>query len=170
MRKLKVTLLLVAALFSAFALAEEKIAIVNLGAAIYGSDLAQKRQQELQARSEYAALQAKYDSSVADIKALQKEAEAKNMTWSDSQKAEFQKKMEYVRADIELTGRKIESELRDLQSNILRELQPKATEALKELVAQEGITILLRADAVITAKPEMDITAKLTERLNSKVK
>src|SRR5690606_32803154 len=111
---LKVALILLAALFSASVMAETKIAVVDLGAAIFGSDIAQSRQKELQGRSEYATLQAKYDSTAADIKALQKDAEAKSMTWSDDQKTEFQKKMEYLRADIELTARKLESEVRGL--------------------------------------------------------
>ncbi|MFA5631526.1 MAG: OmpH family outer membrane protein [Porticoccaceae bacterium] len=172
MRNLKVVLLLVTALslFSSSLLAQDKIAVVDLGAAIFGSDVAQKRQKDLQAKSEYAALQAKYESTAADIQAMQKEAESKSMTWSDTQKDEFQKKMEYLRADIELTARKLESEARALQNNIVRELQPKALEAIQELVAEEGITVLLRADAVLMAKPEINLTAKLTERLNSKTK
>ena len=168
MRKLKGVLLLVATLMSASVLAETKIAVVDLGAAIFGSDVAQKRQMELQSQSEYGALQAKYDSTAADIKALQKDAESKRMTWSEDQKTEFQKKMEYLRADIELTARKLESEVRGLQNSIVKELQPKALEALQELVTQEGITVLLRSDSVLMAKPELNITAKLTERLNAK--
>lgn len=170
MRKLKVALMLVAALFTTSTFAQDKIAVVDLGAAIFGSEIAQKRQKELQARSEYAALQAKYDSTAADIKAMQKEAEAKSMTWSEEQKTEFQKKMEYMRADIELTARKLESEVRGLQNSIVRELQPKALEAIQELVTQEGITVLLRSDAVLMAKPELNLTAKLTEKLNAKTK
>lgn len=162
--------MLVAALFTTSTFAQDKIAVVDLGAAIFGSEIAQKRQKELQARSEYAALQAKYDSTAADIKAMQKEAEAKSMTWSEEQKTEFQKKMEYMRADIELTARKLESEVRGLQNSIVRELQPKALEAIQELVTQEGITVLLRSDAVLMAKPELNLTAKLTEKLNAKTK
>jgi len=150
--------------------AETKIGVVDLGAAIFGSEMAKAKQQELQKGSEYGKLQAKYDSTAADIKALQVDAEGKSMTWSEDQKAEFQKKMEYLRADIELTARKLESEVRSLQSSIVKELQPKALEALQELVTQEGIDVLIRADSVLMAKPELNITAKLTERLNSKTK
>lgn len=169
MRILNLFLAVAIAMFSlSAAAAETKIGVVDLGAAIFGSDIAKKRQEELKKGSDYGKLQAKYDSTAADIKALQKDAESKSMTWSDEQKAEYQKKMEYLRADIELTARKLESEVRDLQNSIVKELQPKALEALQELVTQEGITVLIRADAVLMAKPEMNLTAKLTERLNSK--
>ncbi|MAT52533.1 MAG: hypothetical protein CMK32_15250 [Porticoccaceae bacterium] len=158
---------LVAALSSPV-LAQGKIGVVDLGAAIFGSEVAKKRQSELQAQSEYASLQAKYDSTAADIKALQKDAESKRLTWSEEQAAEYQKKMEYLRADIELTARKLEAEVRGLQNRIVKELQPKALEALQELVKQEGITILLRSEAVLLADPDINLTAKLTERLNQK--
>ena len=170
MSKIKVTLLLIAALIATPVLAEDKMAVVDIAAAIFGSDVAQKRQKELRAQSEYASLQAKYDSTAADIKQLQKDAEGKSMTWSESDKEEFQKKMEYLRADIELTARKLESEVRSLQNRIVKELQPVASEAIQELVTQEGISVLLRADAVLMSKPELNLTAKLTERLNSKTK
>lgn len=170
MRIFRLTLLLLIGFFSLSALAETKIGVVDLGAAIFSSEVAKQRLQDLQKGSEYAGLQAKYDSTAADIKALQKDAESKSMTWSEDQKAEFQKKMEYLRAEIELTARKLETEVRDLQNSIVKELQPKALEALQELVTQEGIDVLIRADAVLMAKPELNITAKVTERLNSKTK
>ena len=43
----------------------------------------------------------------ADIVALQKEAKKKEMTWSDSQKQEHRKKIEYILADRELTLKKV---------------------------------------------------------------
>lgn len=169
MRNLKPVLFFVlATLVSGSVFAETKIAVVDLGAAIFGSEVAKKRQSELQAKSEYAALQAKYDSTAADINALQKEAESKRLTWSETEAGEFQKKMEYLRADIELTARKLEAEVRALQNSIVKELQPKAQEALQELIKQEGVTVLLRSEAVLMAEPSINLTAKLTERLNQK--
>jgi outer membrane protein len=170
-RKLKPVLFFVlASLMTGSALAETKIAVVDLGAAIFSSEVAQKRQSELQAQSEYAALQAKYDSTAADLNALQKEAESKRLTWSQDEAAEFQKRMEYLRADIELTARKLEGEVRNLQNRIIKELQPKAQEALEELVKQENVTLLLRSEAVLLAEPQINLTGKLTERLNQKTK
>lgn len=171
MRKLKPVLFFVlAGLMSGSALAETKVAVVDLGAAIFGAEVAQKRQNELQAQSDYAALQAKYDSTAADINALQKEAESKRLTWSQDEAEEFQKRMEYLRADIELTARKLEGEVRNLQNRIIKELQPKAQEALEELVKQENITLLLRSEAVLLAEPQINLTGKLTERLNQKTR
>jgi len=169
-RNIKIVVVFLGLLLTGSALAETKIAVVDIGKAIFAAEVAKARSDQLKANSEYAALQAKYDSTTADMQALSKDAEAKSMTWSREQLAEYQKKIEYLRADLELTAKKLESEIKTLQNGIIQELQPKALEALKELVEEEKISLLLRADAVLVAEPGLNLTAKLTERLNKKTK
>ncbi|PCH52653.1 MAG: hypothetical protein COC20_02655 [Cellvibrionales bacterium] len=149
-------------------MAEGGIAVVDVARAIFSTNIAKQRQEELQSASDFSTQQAKYDSLGADMKALQKEVEGKAMTLSQEQAAEYQKKMEYLRADIELVSRKLQAEIKDLQNRIMQELQPKALEAVKELVAEEEITLLLQREAVISATPDMDLTSKLIARLNNK--
>lgn len=148
--------------------AADKIAVVDIGRAIFSSEVAKARQKQLQGATEYSQLQVKYDSIAADVKALQKEIETKRMTMSKEQGAEYQKKMEYLRADYELVARKLQAEMKVLQNSIMEELQPAVQSSLKELIEQDGITVLLTREAVISVSPEMDITNKLIERLNSK--
>ena len=99
---------------------------------------------------------------------MAKEAESKRLTWSQEQALGHQKKMEYAKADAELAGRKIQAEQQQLQQKIMQELGPKAQESLQEVVQEEGVTILLRADAVMLAGPESNLTAKVADRLNKK--
>lgn len=148
--------------------AETEIAVVDVARAIFSTEVAKQRQDELQSAPEFSTEQAKYDSLAADMKALQKEVEGKAMTLSQEQGAEYQKKMEYLRADLELVSRKLQAEIKGLQNRIMQELQPKALEAVKELVAEEKITLLLQREAVISATPDMDLTSKLIDRLNKK--
>jgi len=158
-------------LFAVAVAAEEgKIAVVDFGKAIFGSEVAKTRLKQVQGESDYAALQAKYENTVADMKALQKEVESKSMTWSAEQTGEAQKKMEFLRADLELTTRKVQAEQKALQSSIVQELRPKAGEALQELIKEEGIVLLINAEAVVTVAVELDLTSKLTDRLNQKTK
>jgi outer membrane protein len=78
--------------------------------------------------------------------------------------------MEYAKADAELAGRKIQAEQQQVQQKIMQDLGPLAQEALKEIIAEEGISILLRAESVMVASPENNITAKVADRLNQKTK
>jgi len=153
---------------SATVIAETKIAVVDVVRAIFSTDVAKTRQEELQRTSEFSAQQAKHDGLMADMKALQKELGSNAMTASPEKAAEYKKKVDYLRADIELVSRKLQAEVKDLENRILREMQPKALEAVKELVAEEQVTLLLQREAVITADPQMDLTPKLIDRMNKK--
>ena len=171
MRIAKTLLFTLATLFAVTVVAEEgKVAVVDFGKAIFGSEVAKTRLKQVQGESDYAALEAKYENTVADMKELQKEVESKGMTWSEEQTAEAQKKMEFLRADLELTTRKVQAEQKALQSSIVQELRPKAGEALQELIKEEGIVLLINAEAVVTVAVELDLTSKLTDRLNQKTK
>jgi outer membrane protein len=147
---------------------EGNIAVVNFGQAIFGTDVAKARLEQKKGESDFASLQAKYESTVSEMKALKQEMDSQGMTWSQEQAAEAQKKMEYLRADLELITRKIQADQKDLQNSIVQELRPKAAEALQEIIDEEGIVLLLSAEAVVTAAPSLDVTAKLTDRLNKK--
>ena len=50
----------------------------------------------------------------------------------------------------------------------MQQLGPKAQEALQEVIKEEGVTILLRAESVLMSSPESNITAKVADRLNQK--
>ncbi|WP_297189517.1 OmpH family outer membrane protein [uncultured Porticoccus sp.] len=176
MRLVKKLFIITVALCSASAFsaeanaAEGNIAIVDFGRAIFGTDVAKARLKQKQGESDYAGLEAKYEGTVADMKALKQEVDSKSMTWSKEQAEDAQKKMEYYRADLELITRKIQADQKDLQNSIVQELRPKAAEALQEVVDEEGIVLLINAEAVVTAAPSLDITDKLTDRLNKKTK
>lgn len=161
---------LILAGFSSASLAADKIAVVDMARAIFSSTVAQQRVKEAEGGADFVALKAKYESSAADLQAMAKEAESKRMTWSQEQAAEHAKKMEYAKADAELTMRKLKAESQQLQQRVLQELGPKAGEALREIMKEEGITVLLKAEAVIDVLPESDITGKVANRLNQKTK
>lgn len=174
MRNLKaLCLILVAAMaagLSTASVAEDKIAVVDIAQAIFSSNAAQDRIKQAQTNADFVALKAKFESSVADIQSLAKDAESKRLTWSQEQAQSHQKKMEYIKADIDLARQKIQGEQKQLEQQIMQELGPKAQEALQEVVKEEGITILLRADAVLVAGQESNVTAKVADRLNKKTK
>ena len=150
------------------AVAVEKIAVVDIARAIFGSKAAQESLKQAEQSADFVALKAKYEGSAADLQALAKEAETKRLTWSQEQAVEHQKKMEYAKADAELAGRKIQGEQKQLQQRIMQQLGPKAQEALQEVIKEEGVTILLRAESVMMSSPESNITAKVADRLNKK--
>ena len=164
-----VAILGVFAVLSGNSIAAEKVAVVDTAVAIFGSATAQERLKQAEESADFLSLKAKYESSSADLQAMAKEAESKRLTWSQEQAAEYQKKMGYAKADADLAVQKIKAEQQQLQQSILQELGPLAEQALQEIVKEEGIAVLLRAEAVLIAGPEAYITAQVADRIDQKV-
>ncbi|MEZ5528533.1 MAG: OmpH family outer membrane protein [Porticoccaceae bacterium] len=171
MRIAKCLLVTLAVSFTSTVLAADgNIAVVDFAKAIFSTEVAKARLKQKKGESDFAALQGKYESTVANMKALKQDIESKGMTWSTEDAAEAQQKMAFYRQELELVTRKIQSDQQALQNSIVQELRPKAGEALQEIIDEEGIVLLISAEAVVTAAPSLDVTAKLTDRLNKKTK
>jgi outer membrane protein len=147
-----------------------KIAVVDARIAIFSSNAAQSALKAFEESADFMNLKAKYESSSADFQAMAKEAETKRLTWSPEELAEHQKKMSYVKADAELAIQKITSEQKQLEQKVLQDLAPLVEQALQEIVKEEGISVLLRAESVLLASPDISITAKVADRIDAKTK
>lgn len=146
--------------------ADQKIAVININAALVGSSLAQSEITALQESAEFVGLRAKLESAASDFQILGKELEEKRLTWSAEQVAEHQKKMAYLQEDAQSAQKKLETENKLLQQRIQQKVNPAFQTALIELIDEEGITLLLDAKAVLHASPETNITAKVVDRIN----
>lgn len=170
MRSVKHFLAVVGCMLVFPALADAKTAVVDFAGAILSTEVAQKQAEALQADSDHAELQARFEGAQADMRALQQEAEREQLTWSEQEQEDFQRRANRVRSDLESAGRQLEGEANRVRNSIFRELQPTAAEALRELVDEENITLLLNAEAVLVVAPELDLTGKLVERINRKTR
>ena len=148
--------------------ASAKIAVVDARVAIFSSAAAQSELKAFEESTDFVSLKAKYESSSADFQAMAKEAETQSLTWSAEQLAEHQKKMSYVKADAELAIQKISAEQKQLEQRILQNLAPLVEESIQELVKEQGITLLLRAESVLFATPETSITKQVADRIDIK--
>lgn len=148
----------------------EKIAVVDARIAIFSSNAAQTALKAFEESADFMSLKAKYESASADFQTMAKEAETKRLTWSPEELAEHQKKMSYVKADAELAIQKITSEQKQLEQRVLQDLAPLVEQALQEIVKEEGISVLLRAESVLLASPDTSITAKVAARIDAKIK
>lgn len=148
--------------------AANKIAMVDAKVAIFSSNTAQAYLKTFEESADFLSLKAKYESASADFQAMAKEAETKRLTWSQEELAEHQKKMSYVKADAELAIQKISAEQKQLEQRILQNLAPLVEQSIQELVKEEGITLLLRAESVLLASPETSITKQVADRIDIK--
>ena len=162
----KISVALIALVMSGLAAADGKVVIFNMQAAIIQTDAAKKSLQALDADAEFSQMKAKFEGLRADLLSLDKDAKTNSVTWSNEQKAEHRKKVEYKSADLKLAAEKLKAERNAVVQKIMQELGPKAKKALNEVVTAEGLGLVLDSSVAYWANGSYDITAKVTEKLN----
>ncbi|WP_370981530.1 OmpH family outer membrane protein [Agaribacterium sp. ZY112] len=143
-----------------------KVVVFDPQQAIMQTDSAKQAMQALQQKPEYAKLIAEAEGLKADLEALAEEVEKKGLTWSDEQKAEHRKQIEFVQADFQLVVQRIQKENDDLLKGLLQGGQQQLPAILEALVKAEDIDIILRKDTTIVSMPAADITGKVIAELN----
>lgn len=158
------------ALFAVLAttsVAQEKIAVVNFQAAILGSEYGQAELKKLEDSSEFSALVTEFEGLRADLQALESNAQANASKWDEDEVAEFTRQRQFLQADLETNGKKIQSDQQTAIQAIYQVMDQPAQLALKELIEEESVTLLLNEEAVRFATSLHDLTEKLAQKLNN---
>ncbi|MFC3117284.1 OmpH family outer membrane protein [Cellvibrio fontiphilus] len=153
-------------LVSAASFAQGKVVVLDPTGAVMATAAAKAKFEKLQKSADFAAAKAKLDGLAADIKALQTEYQKDGMTWSAEKRAESEKKLQSLGQDYQFQGKKLQGEQQALMQQIMQELGPKMETVVKQLVESENISMIVDAKSVMMAKPENDLTPKVTELLN----
>lgn len=165
--KLKSVLVLVVALCAPLmAVAEGKIAVLNVQEAILNTDLAQARLKDMRAKPEYTSnreqletIKKAYEDA---IKQLQKDAAVMNT----EQKQAEAKKIQGKREDIEHIARKLQTAEQELAQAIIQDLAPTVQKIVTDMIEANGIGLLLDRKAAMHVDSSFSITAKVTDKLN----
>ena len=161
-------LLLVIAMLVPVAAAAEKISVVDIQTAILKSEYGKQELDKLKEDPEVSELVAEVDVLAADLQALDKDAQSNNAKWGADKVAEYQKKRQFLVADLQLNQQKIQAEQKQVVQEINAVMNDAARQALEELVAEEGITLLLNKNTVLLVTTAHDITDKLAAKLAGK--
>ena len=163
---LKISLAALAFTLSGAAMAQGKIAVVNLQEAILQTDLAQKRIDDVRNGADYKADKAEFDKLKGEMEALVKDFQKDAAVMSQEQQTAARQKLASKQSDLEHVGGKLQQAEQVAGQALLQELSPKVQEVLRELISTEGIGLLLPRASVIHADPGYSITAKVTDKLN----
>ena len=162
----KVLVVLAAITLSLTAVAEGKIAVVNLQEAIMQTDEAQGRLNGLLSQADFSADKADFDKLKKEHEDLVKQLQNDIAVMSAEQQQAARKKLANKQADIEHIGRKLNAAQQELAQTLLQEMAPKVNAVLRDLIQSEGIGLLLQNTVVIHADTSFNITAKVTDKLN----
>jgi outer membrane protein len=151
---------------SGAALAQGKIAVVNLEEAILQTDLAQKRISAVRSEKDYKSDKSEFDKLKEEYDDLVKKFQKDSAIMSQEQMVAARQKIATKQGDLEhVTGKLRKAEAAAGQA-LLQEMGPKIETVLKEIIAKDGIGLLLHQQAVMHADTGYNITAKVTDKLN----
>lgn len=165
-RLIKIVLVCVTLALPTLAIAQGKIAVVNVQEAILQTDYAAKRLNQVREESDYKADKAEYDRLKEEFDALVGKLQKDMAVMSQEQQIASRKKLASKQADLEHVTGKLQQAEQSAGQALLQELSPKVQEVLRDLIATEGIGLLLQRTSVIHADAGYSITAKVTDKLN----
>ena len=169
MNIMKIVSFVVLACVSAFSFAG-KIAVFNPQAAFTNTEAAKAAYEELKRNPTFAKMISDAEGINQELQALDKERKSKGLTWGADQAAENKKKIDYLLLDRRGLEQKIEAEQKAYFERMMVIRQQHAPGILEKIVKAEGIDLVLRPESAIYAAPELDITQKIIDELNKKVK
>jgi outer membrane protein len=158
----------VAALFllPALAMAQGKIAVVNVQEAILQSDQAQKRLAEVRSTEDYKSDKDEFDRLQEELNDLVQAFQKDAAVMSQEQQLAARNRLASKQSDLKYVTEKLQQAEQATGQALLQEMAPGVQEVLRELIATEGIGLLLQRNSVIHADPGYSITAKVTDKLN----
>ena len=156
----------IAVALPSIAMAQGKIAVVNLEAAILQTDAAQERLKDVRDEVDYKSDKDEFEDLKKELDKLVKDFQKDAAVMSQEQQLSARKRMASKQADLEHVAGKLQQAEQLAGQQLLQEMSPMVQEVLRELIATEGIGLLLQRGSVIHADPGYSITAKVTDKLN----
>lgn len=163
---LKASIAVLAFVLPVSAMAQGKIAVVNLQEAILQTDIAQKRLNEVRNSEDYKSDKAEFDKLKKEFDDLVQKFQKDAAVMSQEQQVAARQKLASKQSDLEHVTGKLQQAEQGAGQALLQEMSPKVQEVLRELIATEGIGLLLQRASVIHADAGYSITAKVTDKLN----
>jgi outer membrane protein len=157
------------ALAPALALAQEthqKVAVLNLEAAVFNTEEAKTQINALRQTADYAANKKQAETLKKQYDDLAAQFNKNRETLSAEQEEEQARKIKQVGSDLEFVAKKLQQSERELAQRIMREMMPRANTIVMDLIKAEGIGLLLNSQAALYAEPGFSLDAKVTEKLN----
>jgi outer membrane protein len=146
--------------------AQQKIAFVDLQRALNEVDEGKSAKAAL--KREFDQKQKMLDDKKAEFDKLRTELEKQSVVMSDDARKE--KGAELERKQIELQGLSVQlqKELSDREREATRGIFDKMHAIVREIADQEGVSMVVTAEALVFAAPSLDLTNELVRKYNAR--
>lgn len=158
--------LLVLLLAAGSAVAELKLAVLDTQRALLESEEAKALLSA--AQNELEQEQSQVNELGQEIVALQEQLQKDMDVMSPAEQRRRAKIIEDKQIDYQFQVNKLQKEVQDRRQELLQVMAPKIDAVLKELIEAEGYDMILQRNSLLYANSDLDITRKVTEKLNER--
>ncbi|WP_299268853.1 OmpH family outer membrane protein [uncultured Psychrosphaera sp.] len=150
-------------LFSASALAEN-MAVVNMQ--LVASKIPQTAAMQQALTSEFAGATEEIQKLESDIKFNMEKFQRESMTMSDEQKTTLRTQVEELQKTYQAKAQPLEQQIRRRQTEERNKIFALIQQAISAVAAEEKLDIVLNAQSLAFAKPELDISEKVAAKVS----
>jgi len=151
-------------MFSMQAAADTRIGVVDLRQALFASNDARSFSDQLQrdfAEEEEAVREAQ-EAALQLQNRLEKDGSMMNESERNQLTGEFQERVQ----QFNLLKQRLDATVNQRKQQFLAGARPEVDAAIKELMEEHDLDLILPSEAVVYVKPEMNLTSQLLDKLN----
>jgi outer membrane protein len=163
LKTLIAALCLVTASQGAFA-QDTKIGVLNALQALFNSDAARIVQEELE--QEFSADEARAQELSDQLTALSEKFQQDEAVMTQEEIRRMNSNAQDLQVQLQLIQERVQKALQEKNQQFLQSMQGTLAEAVSDVVAEGGYDLILNVDSAPYFAPVLDITAKVTAKLN----
>jgi outer membrane protein len=163
LKTLIAALCLVTASQGAFA-QDTKIGVLNALQALFNSDAARIVQEELE--QEFSADEARAQELSDQLTALSEKFQQDEAVMTQEEIRRMNSNAQDLQVQLQLIQERVQKALQEKNQQFLQSMQATLAEAVSDVVAEGGYDLILNVDSAPYFAPVLDITAKVTAKLN----
>ncbi|MFT6917073.1 MAG: outer membrane protein [Motiliproteus sp.] len=151
-------------LLPALVLAEGRIAVLDMDAALAASKQAQSLRAKLQ--QEFVTEEAELRTLSEEGNALKAKLENEGSFMSDAERQKLSSLVQQKYKQFTSLGNQVKQATQVRERDFLQQLRPKIETIMKALVESEKLDMIVNKKGVVYVQPELDLTPRLVEELN----
>ncbi|MEQ8630022.1 MAG: OmpH family outer membrane protein [Gammaproteobacteria bacterium] len=143
---------------------DTKIGVLNPLQALFNSDAARVVQEELE--QEFATDEARATQLNEQLRALQEEYQQNEAVMTQEEIRRMNANAQDLQVQLQLIQERVQQALQEMNQQFLQSMQDELAAAVTDVVAEGGFDLILNADSAPYFAPVLDITARVTAKLN----
>ena len=146
---------------------DTKIGVLNALQALFNSDAARVVQEELE--QEFNSDEVRAQELTDQLNALREEFQQNEAVMSEQEISRMNSNAQDLQVQLQLIQERVQTALQQKNQEFLESMQADLAAAVTDVVAEGGYDLILNSDTAPYFAPVLDITAKVTAKLNENV-